>query len=110
MDVWLNGGLTQPTGIIHGSHGSSVDFFSRSIRMVASESCRYLAWKCTVRPGQGKRKAWKPIKWSANRDPKIWSGLTICNYGQMPTENVIMQSIYITKHENIRKYLREVVR
>ena len=90
MDVWLNGGLTQPTGVKSGNHGASVDFFSRSIRMAApSESCQYLAWKCTFRPGNS-RKGWKPIKWSAKRDPKIWSGLKICNYGEMPTEHVII--------------------
>ena len=77
--------------------------------MVASESCQYLAWKCTVRPGKGKRKAWKPIKWSAKRDPKIWSGLTICNYGEMPTEHVIMQLSTLQNMKNIRKYLREVL-
>ena len=57
--------------------------------MVPSESCQYLAWKCTFRPGNS-RKGWKPIKWSAKRDPKIWSGLKICNYGEMPTEHVII--------------------
>ena len=77
--------------------------------MVASESCQYLAWKCTVRPGKGKRKAWQPIKWSANRDPKIWSGLAICNYGEMPTEHVIMQLSTLQNMKNIRKYLREVL-
>ena len=77
--------------------------------MVPSESCQYLAWKCTTRPGNS-RKGWKPIKWSAMRDPKVWSGLLTCYYGEMPTEHVIMQIMYMTKHnEMIKRYFRKIL-
>ena len=44
VDVWANGGKSQPKGIEHGNHKAAVYMFARTI--VETEGCQYVAAKC----------------------------------------------------------------
>jgi len=86
VDVWMNGGLTQPPNLNH--HKAAVHFYSRTILMT-SEDCTYVAWECTDHK-------WTPYKWKKRNKPKS----DTCEFGNTETENA-MQSVgeYIDRGE-----------
>ena len=44
VDVWVNGGKSQPNGIKDGNHKAAVNMFARTI--IEPAGCQYVAAKC----------------------------------------------------------------
>ena len=76
MDVWVNGGMTQPD-MFSGSHKAAVFAFGRTITMTSFDECSYVAWKCTDQK-------WSAFKWE-KRNKK---NSDTCEFGNDESENV----------------------
>lgn len=85
VDVWFNGGQSQPKGIYAGNHKAAVFFFGRSITMTPVTvppfgTCQYVASKCTD-------PKWSSFVWEKRSQRLNWDEKKSCNYGNV--ENTV---------------------